>query len=139
MRATSPSAFPARFAVLLAVGLAVATALTLPRRGGTALLLGISGAGRATIDPDVVTLNQLRVQGGFAASTAAWRWVAGLYATGALDPTPLVTHQFPLDQVATAFAALTAPDSSAVKILIRMEPSVTGIRPAPAGGSRRRG
>ncbi len=97
-----------------------ATALTLPRRGGTALLLGISGAGRATIDPDVVTLNQLRVQGGFAASTAAWRWVAGLYATGALDPTPLVTHQFPLDQVATAFAALTAPDGNAVKILIRM-------------------
>ena len=97
-----------------------ATALTLPRRGGTALLLGISGAGRATIDPDVVTLNQLRVQGGFAASTAAWRWVTGLYATGALDPTPLVTHQFPLDQVATAFAALTAPDGNAVKILIRM-------------------
>ncbi|HEV2871436.1 MAG TPA: dehydrogenase, partial [Actinomycetota bacterium] len=78
-----------------------------------------SGAGRTTIDPDVVTLNQLRVQGAFAASTAAWRWVTGLYATGALDPTPRVTHQFPLDQVATAFATLTAPDSSAVKILIR--------------------
>jgi threonine dehydrogenase-like Zn-dependent dehydrogenase len=96
-----------------------ATALTLLRRGGSAVLLGISGAGRTTIDPDVVTLNQLRVQGAFAASTAAWRWVTGLYATGALDPTPLVTHQFPLDQVATAFATLTAPDSSAVKLLIR--------------------
>jgi threonine dehydrogenase-like Zn-dependent dehydrogenase len=96
-----------------------ATALTLLRRGGTAVLLGISGAGRPTLDPDTVTLNQLRVQGGFAASTAAWRWVTGLYTTGALDPTPLVTHQFPLDQVATAFSALTAPDASAVKILIR--------------------
>jgi threonine dehydrogenase-like Zn-dependent dehydrogenase len=96
-----------------------ATALALLRRGGTAVLLGISGLGRATIDPDTVTLNQLRVQGGFAASSAAWRWVAGLYADGALDPAPLVTHRFGLDQVDAAFAALTAPDGEAVKILIR--------------------
>ena len=44
-----------------------ATALALLRRGGWALLLGISGAGRPAIDPDVVSLGQLRVQGGFAA------------------------------------------------------------------------
>jgi 2-desacetyl-2-hydroxyethyl bacteriochlorophyllide A dehydrogenase len=95
-----------------------ATALALLRRGGTAVLLGISGAGRATIDPDTITLNQLRVQGGFAASTAAWRWVTGLYASGTLDPAPLVTHRFPLDQAEAAFETLTAPDSNAVKILV---------------------
>jgi 2-desacetyl-2-hydroxyethyl bacteriochlorophyllide A dehydrogenase len=95
-----------------------AAALALLRRGGTAVLLGISGAGRATIDPDTVTLNQLRVQGAFAASTAAWRWVTGLYASGTLDPAPLVTHRFPLDQVDTAFTTLTAPDGDAVKILV---------------------
>jgi threonine dehydrogenase-like Zn-dependent dehydrogenase len=95
-----------------------ATALALLRRGGTAILLGISGTGRATIDPDTITLNQLRVQGAFAASTVAWRWVTGLYANGTLDPEPLVTHRFPLDRADTAFTTLTAPDGNAVKILV---------------------
>jgi L-iditol 2-dehydrogenase len=96
-----------------------AAALALLRRGGTAVLLGISGAARPTIDPDTVTLNQLRVQGGFAASRAAWRWVVDLYAQGILDPAPLVTHRFDLEQATTAFAALTSPDGDAVKILVR--------------------
>ena len=82
------------------------------------MLLGISGAGQPAIDPDTVTLNQLRVQGGFAASRAAWRWVTGLYAEGILDPAALVTHRFALEEVAEAFAALTGPDSDAVKILV---------------------
>jgi len=68
-----------------------AAALALLRRGGTAVLLGISGAGRPAIDPDLVVLGQLRVQGGFAASGAAWRWVTGRYAAGDLDPAPLAT------------------------------------------------
>jgi threonine dehydrogenase-like Zn-dependent dehydrogenase len=95
-----------------------ATALPLLRRGGSALLLGISGAGRPVIDPDTVTLGQLRLQGGFAASRNAWRWVVGLYADGILDPAPLVTHHFPLEEVEGAFAALTASDGGAVKILV---------------------
>jgi L-iditol 2-dehydrogenase len=95
-----------------------ATTLALLRRGGSALLLGISGAGRPVIDPDTVTLNQLRLQGGFAASGNAWRWVVGLYGDGILDPSPLVTHRFPLDAVDGAFAALTAADGGAVKILV---------------------
>jgi L-iditol 2-dehydrogenase len=95
-----------------------AAALALLRRGGTAVLLGISGAGRPTIDPDTLTLNQLRVQGGFAASRAAWRWVVALYAQGILDPAPLVTHRFGLEGATAAFAALTSPDGDAVKILV---------------------
>jgi L-iditol 2-dehydrogenase len=95
-----------------------ATALALLRRGGSALLLGISGAGRPVVDPDTVTLGQLRLQGGFAASRNAWRWVVGLYGDGILDPAPLVTHHFPLEAVDGAFAALTAADDGAVKILV---------------------
>jgi L-iditol 2-dehydrogenase len=96
-----------------------AAALTLLRRGGTAVLLGISGAGRPAIDPDLVVLGQLRVQGGFAASRAAWHWVTGRYAAGELDPAPLITHRFALEEVDRAFAALTAPGADAVKILVR--------------------
>jgi threonine dehydrogenase-like Zn-dependent dehydrogenase len=95
-----------------------ATALPLLRRGGSALLLGISGAGQPVIDPDTVSLNQLRLQGGFAASRNAWRWVVRLYSDGILDPAPLVTHRFPLEKVDRAFATLTAPDADAVKILV---------------------
>ena len=95
-----------------------ATALPMLRRGGSALLLGISGAGQPVIDPDTVTLNQLRLQGGFAASRNAWRWVVRLYSEGILDPAPLVTHRFPLAEVDGAFAALTASDDGAVKNLV---------------------
>ena len=96
-----------------------ATALALLRRAGSAVLLGISGAGQPTIDPDTLTLNQLRVQGGFAASRAAWRWVTGLYAQGIIDPAALITHRFALEEVAEAFAALRAADSDAVKVLVQ--------------------
>jgi threonine dehydrogenase-like Zn-dependent dehydrogenase len=96
-----------------------AAALALLRRGGVAVLLGISGLGRAAIDPDTVSLGQLRVQGGFAASRAAWNWVVALYASGALDPAPLVTHRFGLERADGAFAALHDPGGEAVKILVR--------------------
>jgi threonine dehydrogenase-like Zn-dependent dehydrogenase len=95
-----------------------ATAVSLLRRGGSAVLLGISGAQQPVIDPDTVTLNQLRLQGGFAASRNAWRWVVRLYSEGILDPAPLVTHHFPLEAVDGAFAALTDADGGAVKILV---------------------
>jgi threonine dehydrogenase-like Zn-dependent dehydrogenase len=64
-------------------------------------------------------LNQLRVHGIFAASRAAWRWVVELYAGGILDPAPLVTHRFGLDEAPLALAALAAPGGDAVKVLVR--------------------
>jgi threonine dehydrogenase-like Zn-dependent dehydrogenase len=96
-----------------------ALALRLLRRGGAAVLLGISGAGRPTIDPDTLTLNQLRVQGSFAASRAAWRWVVELYAGGILDPAPLVTHWYGLEEAPAALQALATPGGDALKVLVR--------------------
>jgi threonine dehydrogenase-like Zn-dependent dehydrogenase len=96
-----------------------ATALPLLRRGGSAVLLGISGAQRPTIDPDTLVLNHLRVHGIFAASRAAWRWVVELYASGILDPAPLVTHHFALEEAPAALAALATPGGDALKVLVR--------------------
>jgi 2-desacetyl-2-hydroxyethyl bacteriochlorophyllide A dehydrogenase len=96
-----------------------ATALRLLRRGGSAVLLGISGAQRPTIDPDTLVLNHLRVHGIFAASRAAWRWVVELYAAGILDPAPLVTHHFALEEAPAALAALATPGGDALKVLVR--------------------
>jgi L-iditol 2-dehydrogenase len=95
-----------------------AASLELLRRGGTAILLGISGAGRATIDPDTIVLGHLRVLGIFAASRAAWQWTVELYARGLLDPAPLVTHRFALHQLPEAVTTLRTRSSGAVKVLV---------------------
>ena len=95
-----------------------ATALGLARRGGSVLLLGISGAGCPAVDPDLISLGQLRVQGGFAASPAAWRWVVSLYGSGLFDPSRLITHRFPLVDVDRALAVLADPASGALKVLV---------------------
>ena len=93
-------------------------ALRLARRGGSVLLLGISGSGRGAVDPDLISLGQLRVQGAFAASPAAWRWMVSLYRSGQFDPTPLITHRYPLAQVTSALEVLADPAAGALKVLI---------------------
>jgi L-iditol 2-dehydrogenase len=94
------------------------TALALARRGGSVLLLGISGGARPTVDPDVISLGQLRVQGAFASSPAAWRWIVSLYGAGLFDPSPLVTHRFPLTEIDQALAVLADRTSGALKVLV---------------------
>lgn len=94
------------------------TALGLARRGGAVLLLGISGAERPAVDPDVITLGQLRVQGVFASSPAAWRWMVSLYGSGQFDPSPLVTHRFPLAETTAALDVLADRASGALKVLV---------------------
>ena len=61
-------------------------------------------------------LGHLRVQGVFGASRNAWRWVTDLFAAGLLDTEPLVSHSFPLEEHAAAFAALTDRAGDALKV-----------------------
>ncbi|HEX6686768.1 MAG TPA: alcohol dehydrogenase catalytic domain-containing protein [Candidatus Limnocylindrales bacterium] len=96
-----------------------ASALRLARRAGTVLLLGISGAARPSIDPDLITLKHLRVQGVFAASRPAWQWLVSLYSDGLFDPSTLITHRFPLSRFADAIGVLSDRDSGALKVVIQ--------------------
>jgi L-iditol 2-dehydrogenase len=91
-------------------------ALRLARRGGTVVLEGISGIDEPALTADLISLGNLRVQGIFGASRAAWRWVVDLFAQGQLDPTPLVTHRFPLERHAEAFALLGDRSAGALKV-----------------------
>jgi threonine dehydrogenase-like Zn-dependent dehydrogenase len=91
------------------------SALTLARRGGTVVLEGISGHDGG-LDSDAVVLGHLRVQGVFGASRAAWRWVTKLFAAGLLDTEPLVSHSFPLEEHAAAFATLGDREGDALKV-----------------------
>jgi threonine dehydrogenase-like Zn-dependent dehydrogenase len=95
-----------------------ATALGLARRGGTVVLLGISGIAGPTLHPDAISLNNLRVQGVFASCRTAWRWLVSLYAAGLFDPIDLITHRFGLDRVDEAFAVLADPNTGALKVVV---------------------
>jgi threonine dehydrogenase-like Zn-dependent dehydrogenase len=95
-----------------------ASALALARRAGTVLLLGISGAGAPAVDPDVVSLGHLRVQGVFAASRPAWQWLVSLYDAGLFDPGALITHRFTLHDVDEAFAVLGDRSAGALKVVV---------------------
>jgi 2-desacetyl-2-hydroxyethyl bacteriochlorophyllide A dehydrogenase len=90
-------------------------AVELARRGGTVVLEGISGQ-PGGIDSDTVVLGHLRVHGVFGASRNAWRWVTELFASGLLETKPLVSHSFPLEEHAAAFAALSDRTGEALKV-----------------------
>jgi 2-desacetyl-2-hydroxyethyl bacteriochlorophyllide A dehydrogenase len=94
---------------------AARSAVQLARRGGTVVLAGISGQ-PGGIDADSVVLGHLRVHGVFGASRNAWRWVTELFAAGLLDTEPLVSHSFPLEHHAAAFATLTDRGGDALKV-----------------------
>ena len=110
-----------------------ATALGLTRRAGTVILLGISGAGRPAIDPDVISLGHLRVQGVFSASRAAWHWLVDLYAEGQFDPGELITHTFALDEIEEAFAVLGDRSAGALKVVV--EPNRPALTRSARAGS----
>lgn len=93
----------------------VEVALRLARRGGTVVLEGI-GPGGADIDANLIPLGHLHVQGVFGASTRAWRHVVDLFSRGLLDPTPLITHSFPLERYLDAFDILQQSGTSALKV-----------------------
>jgi threonine dehydrogenase-like Zn-dependent dehydrogenase len=95
-----------------------AAALGLARRAGTVILLGISGSRTPTVDPDVISLGNLRVQGIFAASRQAWRWLGELHGSGLFDPESLITHRFDLGGVDEALAVLADRDAGALKVVV---------------------
>jgi 2-desacetyl-2-hydroxyethyl bacteriochlorophyllide A dehydrogenase len=94
------------------------SAIGLARRGGTVVLEGISGR-EGGIDADALVLEHLRVQGVFGASRRAWQWVTELFAAGLLDTAPLVSHTFPLEGHAAAFATLADREGEALKVQLR--------------------
>lgn len=91
-------------------------ALRLARRGGMVVLEGISGVDEPALTADLISLGNLRVQGIFGASRAAWRWVVDLFAQGQLDLGRLVTHRLPLERHDEAFALLRDRSARALKV-----------------------
>jgi 2-desacetyl-2-hydroxyethyl bacteriochlorophyllide A dehydrogenase len=98
-------------------GTTVGQALASARRGGTVVLLGISGGGPVPFDPDVFSLGNLRVLGGFGAPSSAWQHVVALFAAGALELRPLISHRLGLDAYERALRLVGAPDAGKVLLV----------------------
>jgi threonine dehydrogenase-like Zn-dependent dehydrogenase len=81
------------------------------------VLTGIPAAEPDPISPSDLVLDQITLCTVFGAPGRAWTHAVRAFAAGALNPAPLVSHEFPLEQVDSALRVLR--EGSAVKVLLR--------------------
>ncbi len=99
---------------------AVQLALSLACRGGTVVLMGIVGGGRKlNIESDLFCLNDLRIHGIFAYTSANFSQALQRIEEGLLNVAPLITHTFPLEQYNDALDLLERRFEPVVKILLK--------------------
>jgi threonine dehydrogenase-like Zn-dependent dehydrogenase len=99
---------------------ALPLAIGLTRRGGTVILMGISGTGhRLDLEPDIFCMKDLCVHGIYAYTSAMFARTIGLMQAGLLDVNPLVTHTFPLRDFAHAFDLLRSRREPVVKVILK--------------------
>jgi threonine dehydrogenase-like Zn-dependent dehydrogenase len=100
---------------------AVESTFRLARRGGRVLLLGLAGNGvTAGLPIDDVVNNDLMITASFGYTSAAWSEVTGLLGSGRLRLGALITHRFPLDSCAAAYATLRHGTGPRGKVLIEV-------------------
>jgi 2-desacetyl-2-hydroxyethyl bacteriochlorophyllide A dehydrogenase len=100
---------------------AVVTAIGALRRGGTALVLGLSPSGSVLQLPaDLLVNNDLTIAASFGYTSAAWTRVVELLNEGRYRPGKLVTHRFALDEFERAFAELAAPTGARGKVMLEL-------------------
>ncbi|HEX2427480.1 MAG TPA: alcohol dehydrogenase catalytic domain-containing protein [Gaiellaceae bacterium] len=98
---------------------AVELATRLAREGGRVVLLGIAGHGHElTLPADRLALRDLSVFGSVGYTTAAWARTVALVSEGLVDLEPIVTHRFPLEQFADAFALMDDRRGVVAKIVL---------------------
>jgi L-iditol 2-dehydrogenase len=85
-------------------------ALGVVRRGGKIALLGLTGGKTTPISPDKLTLDEIDVLG-VRSSPNAYPIMIKLLESGAVDPSPLLTHIYPMEGAAEAFAALESREA----------------------------
>lgn len=90
------------------------------RKGGRVTLFGITPR---PVEIDInyaIILRQVRVRGVAGRHMwDTWRLVDGLLRSGQLDPSPVITHTFPLEDFDKGFKLLTTGSREAVKIVLR--------------------
>jgi threonine dehydrogenase-like Zn-dependent dehydrogenase len=98
---------------------AARAAVLLARRGGRVALTGIPSVDEDPPTPTELVTGELTVHTVFGAPSRAWTHTVRAFASGALDPAMLISHEVALDDVADAFRLLADPAAGAVKVLLR--------------------
>jgi 2-desacetyl-2-hydroxyethyl bacteriochlorophyllide A dehydrogenase len=98
---------------------AARSATSLARRGGRVVLTGIAPVDDDPPSPTDLVLGELTVHTVFGAPSRAWSHAVRAFASGALRPAELVTHEFPLEEVAEAYRVLEHERRSTVKVLLQ--------------------
>jgi L-iditol 2-dehydrogenase len=91
--------------------------IRLLRDGGTVVMFAHAGRGeKASFDLNTLFKGEMRVVSSYSGTVEDQAAVFELMASGELDPSPLVTHRFPLSRFDEAVAL--ASDRAALKIMI---------------------
>jgi threonine dehydrogenase-like Zn-dependent dehydrogenase len=100
---------------------ALGTAARSVRRGGQVLALGLPPTSSTLELPgDLLVNNDLSLVGSFGYTSAAWTRTVELLNVGRLRLGRLITHQFPLDDYASAFDELAAPSGARAKVMLEV-------------------
>lgn len=114
---------------------AVELALSLTRRGGRAVLTGVAGDDAfLTLASDMFVVSSLTVSGVVGSTAASWQRALSWAASGRLRLTPLVSHRFPLSEVARAFTVAADRAPGTLKVIITHD-SQRVVRPDLARGT----
>ena len=105
---------------IIAIGVPelVNQALTLTRVGGRVnLFAGLAGKGWAEIEANLIHYRQLAVTGSSDVRRSDYETALGLITSERIDTASLITHRFPLEDVAGAFAAAAGREAVKVAVL----------------------
>ncbi|GAB4426423.1 MAG: L-idonate 5-dehydrogenase [Anaerolineae bacterium] len=91
---------------------ALNTAILATVRGGTVVQVGFLPTGEVGVQVNKIMSKELTLVGSFR-SGMAFDWAVDYLASGRIDVTPLITHQFGFDRVADAFAVAADGQQSA--------------------------
>lgn len=88
------------------------------RKGGTLAAIGLFKRPVPSLDLTQIVTRNLTVSGSLG-SPGIWERVISLVESGRLDPSPIITHRFPLEEAERAFHTAADHGTGAIKVVVQ--------------------